>query len=199
MNTLLKVVVGVVIAILLFWIAAPLFTKIDDKPVIIVDTTAIRLASQVAQLKDKVYRLEDTVFSLRVDKGYMEIELNRSRVQLDNLVASGKKYRILHDTVSIVRNCDSIIDEVMTGYIPASEFVIQRANLIDSIQQVQMLFKDSIESSQSEYITILSERLSEKDKEIAVLVSKNRRQKKTSVFVAIGGFIVGVFSVLFIN
>lgn len=204
MNTNLKIILSVsiiLVAIVLSFYLASLFSKDDSKVVVSNkgDLLVTSLTNEISKLKAKEELYKDTIFGLRVEKGHGEVELNKSRSEVDRLIAQSKKYRIIKDTALIVSNCDSIINEVLTSYIPASEFVMEISNVIDSMQQVQIQALDSIDAVNIYVRSVLKNDLYNEKMDNAMLRQDIKKKRKVPVLAAIGGFVAGILIVIFIQ
>lgn len=204
MNTNLKIILSVsiiLVAIVLSFYLASLFSKDDSKVVVSNkgDLLVTSLTNEISKLKAKEELYKDTIFGLRVEKGHGEVELNKSRSEVDRLIAQSKKYRIIKDTALIVSNCDSIINEVLTSYIPASEFVMEISNVIDSMQQAQIQALDSIDAVNIYVRSVLKNDLYNEKMDNAMLRQDIKKKRKVPVLAAIGGFVAGILIVIFIQ
>lgn len=197
MNINLKIALGLFIFFLVFLLLYPVLTKDGPKSTVYVNDPIIdSLSYEISELKLKAEDLKDTIYAVRIDKGYTEIELNRAQGQVITLTEKYNKAKKLKDTVQLIVIADSFFNVVNESYIPLSEYVIKRANIIDSMQQIQISFKDSIISLHDDIRSKLTDDLYVERVNNQVLRDQAKKKNKQTIFAAIGGFVVGVIAVL---
>lgn len=202
MNTvILKISLGLAFCVLVFLALGPWMDKFytSSTPLIANDPVLDSLKYEISELKVKAEDLKDTIFGLRVDKGHSEVELNKSKSQIDVLTSKYNEAKKKKDTVRIIVIADSFINEVNESYIPLSEYVIRRSEVIDSMQLVQLNIMDSIDVSNTNIRNKLTHDLFSELTNNAVLRDKQSKQKKKPLIAAVLGFIAGIFSVLIIK
>ena len=204
MQQVLKIIsgVGIFVIVLFTWFFTRWYYKIKTKP----DNQEYYQAAiydsmyyEIAGLKEDKKVLADSIFAVRVEKGFVEIELNRSEAELSRLINNYRVSKVKRDTVMILRNADSVIHEMEGKYLPVSQVVFAMNYIIDSMQQVQLRFSDSIEGTHNNLINSISSDLHTERVNNQVLRDKANKKKKVPIFAAIGGFVAGILTIVFIQ
>lgn len=197
-TVILKIALGLIFCFIVFLSFGPWLDKFytSDRPLMANDPVIDSLNYEISELKVKAEDYKDTIFGLRVDKGYTEIELNKSKGELSSLTSKYNEAKKKKDTVQLIVIADSFLNAVNESYIPLSEYVIQRANTIDSMQQVQIRNMDSIESKHLFIRRTLTDDLFNERTSNTVLRDKAKKKDRRTIFAVIGGFVIGIVTVL---
>jgi hypothetical protein len=198
-TTLGKVALGAVIAVCVLY--SWLWYKGNDN---IVDTSQYyanaiydSMAFEIEVLKADKKELKDSLYGARVEKGYIEIELNRSRSEVDRLIIKTKTAKANHDTVSQFANCDSLIMELEKKYLPTVDTFQIVSWAIDSMERVKDRYADSLLDKEYALRKLLINDLHAAKVNNEILRSKAK--KKPSVWLAVGGFLAGMLTTIFIT
>lgn len=100
----------------------------------LINSNLIKREMQVNDLKDSITQLKDSIFALQVQKGQVEIELNRSSTQILNLIKGYKEAKTINDTIMQLKNCDSLIVQSIPDYAAINRI---RNAIIDSLLSKQ--------------------------------------------------------------
>lgn len=190
LNTLLKVIIGASVSWCLFYFLYP-----DSGPAqapvsgsIIYDSMALEIES----LKEKNESLCDSLFAAYVEKGHVEIELNKSQSEVKRLISKNRVIKIKKDTIELLQNCDSIVLAVENDYIPLIDTLRDRFESILSIQRS----KDSINTARldAEYSLrrMVSDDLFKEKVNNDVLRSSIKKGKKKTFIASAGCFLAGL-------
>jgi hypothetical protein len=200
MSQVLKIISGVLIAALVIWLGT-VWWKYEppDNTQYVNNAIYDSMKFEIQCLKADKSALSDSIFGYAVDLGYTEIELNRSKAEFDRLVSNYKGSKIIRDTIKQLQQCDSIIYEIESNYVPKSAAALGMAFIIDSMRQIQVHIGDSIEFKDNELINLLSKDILTERTNNAILTDKIKRKKKIPIFAAIGGFVAGILVIAFIH
>ncbi len=197
-NVILKIALGLLFCFIVFLALGPWMHKFYTSPVPLVanDPVIDSLNYEISEWKVKTEDLKDTIFGLRVDKGHSEVELNKSKSEIDRLTSKYNEAKKKKDTIRSIIIADSFFNAVNESYIPLSEYVIQRAEVIDSMQAVQLSIMDSIDLSNTYIRNKLIQDLFNERTSNAVLKDKAKKKNRQTIFASIGGFVIGIVTVL---
>lgn len=196
MHISIKIGLGILIFFLAVYFIYPLLGDNPRPNVQTNDPVIDSLTYEISELKLKAEDLKDTIFAVRVDKGHTEIELNRAQSQVSDLTEKYMKAKKIKDTVQLIVIADSFFTVVNESYIPLSEYTISKANLIDSMQQIQISVHDSIIYLHEDIRSKLTDDLYVERVNNEVLRDQAKKKNKQTIFAAIGGFVVGVIAIL---
>lgn len=198
MQTAIKIIIGLICAIAAIWFCLWLTSPNDDtrKDIYYSQSVIDSLALENEYAKSERDKFKDSLFGLHVEKGFLEVQLNKSKSELDRLLTKHDHAKIIHDTTEIVQNCDSIIAELKGRYIPLSDSV-----------QIYWLQIDSVNHNLDEKVdTILTTDAAIyklKDNQVDVLIQQNeskpKKKRKIPIISALVGFIAGVLTVIAIS
>jgi len=194
MTQLFKIGSGVLILALLIWIFLTLSKKPGNHlPVELYRNSLVdSMKLEIEFLKADKESIKDSLFAARVEKGYTEIELNRSQSEVQRLIKQNAKVKESKDTPAIVRNCDSIVNELTNRYIPVVDTFRIVVETISQMQQRQDQIVDSIETKHLSLRNQLTDDLFNERTTNAILRDQATKKKKVPLIVGIGAFITGV-------
>lgn len=197
MQTLYRVTIGVLVALILFMIFWP------DKKTAVPDVQTIQNSEQEAALSFQVEclradneALRDSIFGLTVDKGHIEVELNKSRSQLDEMLKNNKQYKVKRDTIKQVSNCDSIVYLLGYNFLPISDTLQRLGEIIDSMKDRRFIYFDSMDTKHESIKILLTQDLITERTTNAVITNKLEKKKKQTLLSFIGGIIVGLITAI---
>lgn len=159
---------------------------------------------QIDSLTEVTAKLDDSLMRYKVEKGRIEIELNRSEKKLMWYVGSYKSAKTKSDVEQMLINCDSLANEMDHQYISQQ---IHYRYIVDSVTgfyEAVISTKDAESLIKSTTIDTLNLRWENCLNEKANLqygyneeVKRNEKQKKKNLLRIAGGAIVGAVITLF--
>ena len=194
MTQVLKIILGLLLFALLTWLFLTLSKKpVDHLPVELYRNSLIdSMKIEIEFLKADKESIKDSLFAARVEKGYTDIELNRSQSEVQRLIKQNAKEKVNKDTPAIVRNCDSIINEITSRYIPTVDTFRIVVETIGQMQARQDQIIDSIDFKHFLIRNQLTDDLFNERTTNAILRDQATKKKKVPLIVGIGAFIAGV-------
>lgn len=157
------------------------------------------MAYEIEYLKADKAALSDSIFALKVEKGFVEVQLNRSRSEVDKLIARTMKAKERKDTVGQLINCDSLIAELKERYLPTVDTFQIIAWAVDSMQQIKERYSDSIINKEYALRNVLVNDLATERINNSILRDKAKKKKRIALLAAIGGFITGMITTIAIS
>lgn len=142
--------------------------------------------------RDTIAMLTDSIFGMNTEKGHIEIELNKSEARLNELLKNSKQVRVKKDTVKIVQNCDSIIDEMQGYYLPSENEYRRLQHIIDSLQETRHSKVDTVLDFDYALKTRIINDLRQAKTENYELNKTINKKEKQTIFAGIAGLIAGV-------
>lgn len=144
--------------------------------------------------------LQDTVMSIRVEKGQVEIELNRKSEELNRANARYKVLRQVKDTASALNICDSIVYTYLPDYLQIDSSVHYLSDtLVGVLGQAVEWQNDIIEGQFSKQDTLYTTQIAAKTEEQKQDKKESKRRKGELLKVGIFGAAVGVLLTLILG
>lgn len=156
----------------------------ESDTVLLPDYSTLYQKSQQDLVKTKktIESLKDSLFGLKTERGYLEVELNKSKREVDEKSNNYDQAKKAKDTVKAIKICDSIVYNVIPVYWDRD------ADRSESQAKIERL-TDSL-------VSVTDIASAKKDTVIAVAnveIKKLKRQKR-NIFVAIGAAIAMVIT-----
>lgn len=154
--------------------------------------------SSIIQLQydHQIKLLTDSVETLNVEKGKVEIELNRSNANIKRLSNNYGKAKEVHDTVAALSNCDSMIDEnlILAGnlywYRKVNDSLVRKIGKVVSTQ-------DTARNVLKTEVIVTDNTNRELKDENKILKEKVKKKNKLPVISAVVGFVAGILVMVF--
>lgn len=197
METALKVILG----ILIFWCVFLLFAPSIEDAITNHDNdhNYDSLNNVIAILEVERDRIKDSAFGLQVEKGRIEIELNKSQAEVKRLSSQTKQAKANKDTPAYVQNCDSLIAELEARYIPIVDTLREVDYGIINIMDAEIGTVDTLLQVTNAIKYRLKDDLFKERAQNDLLRNGLRSQKKRGPWLVAGGFVAGVLTAIFIT
>jgi hypothetical protein len=193
MYTAFKIIIGAVIALFIFLLLLP--ANHGGGSVVAVDNRYDSAIVENGVLKHQIEELKDVAFGLSVEKGHVEIELNKSKSELQQQIDKAKKAKkteykeLTFDQLKL--DYDTLSEN---SYAFMSDFdTLQDINyIIDSVVRVKDAQTDTLIARQDWFIKALTKDVVNTTVENLQLRNEKRAKKKKSALIAAGAFVAGL-------
>jgi len=201
MNLSLKVLGGVLLAVILWllFIMIPTRSKNNSNLVPANDTVYDSLQNVISRLSCDKDKLADSLFGKEVEKGYLQVELNKSRSEVDRYISQHTENKIKRDTVKIVQNCDSLVNELNTTFIPTTDVIYSVDTSIQNLVHTAFIKTDSLLRFESEFRRKMGTELTWYKEDSKTFRANFNKAKKQKPWFAAGGFVLGILATIFIT
>lgn len=150
--------------------------------------------------RDLFEKLQDTITGLKVEKGQVEIELNRKTEELRQANNRYKSSRQLKDTAKALTICDSIVYTYLPGYFEVDSSLY---SIGDSLQEFQGKWvaglADTVLTISDKFRNTIKTQIDEKTEEKKQDKKEARKQKGGLIKAGIFGAAVGVLLTLILG